>query len=311
MGENMTEFMARSCPVCRTGISAFPPEVSSLRKAEDLEFEELRQFWTGFFKEKVFFSYYRCAKCGLLFCPAYFDPKQLEELYSRMVDNTAGLPISVLRRTQNGYFKTLKSHADLSGAYLEVGPDIGLFTDYCAREGDFSDFWLFEPNRAVHDTLRKTVMGKACHLINEMFSYDSLPDDHINVAVMIHVLDHLIDPVKTLVELKRTLKNGATLMLVTHDDSSLLARLSGARWPAFCLHHPEVYNPDSITNLLNVSGYNVIQITKTRNVFPASHLLQHLLWAMGMKIEISDKLNLFNLSLKLGNIITLASPVKI
>lgn len=302
------QFLHRDCPACGTHSETAKQDVSSQPKAEATEYESLVPVWNGFFKDKLFFSYKRCGTCGLLYAPIFFTPAQLEELYAQMPPNMDVVPIDALRKTQRGYFQTLKDISPLNGDYIEIGPDIGLFTENCVREGQFSKYWLFEPNRDIVPALTETMQGKPHEIIHDMFGFAQVPDKAVGAAVMIHVLDHLLDPVATLLELREKLMPGAQLAIVTHDESSLLRRIFGKRWPAFCLQHPEIYNPQSITQLLDTAGYDVVQLRKTVNYFPVQFLLRHLLWALGLKIKSVPSFGGLTVGLRLGNMITIATP---
>jgi hypothetical protein len=302
----MENYQRRDCPAC--GDKPDPSScVSSKVAAETLAFTDLQPYWNGFFKDKVFFSYYKCAGCGLLFAPTFFTSEQLEKLYREMPDNTAGLPIEALRRTQYGYFQSLEEHSSLDGDYLEVGPDIGLFTESSVREGSFKNYWLFEPNRSVWPSLEKIIAGRVGRIIPEMFDFAVVPETSISSAVMIHVLDHLLDPVVTLRELRKKLMPRSVLLVVTHDESSLLRKITGSGWPAFCLQHPQLFNPESIKVLMNAAGYEVVHTERTVNHFPVMYLLKHLLWALGLRVDIPQWNRLF-VGLKLGNMINIAIP---
>lgn len=307
MKENL--FLSRDCPVC--GSKAFAQDtIHSEVMGESLDFDALVPCWNGFFKDKVFFSYARCDGCGVLYAPTFFNGSQLEQLYGQMPPNMAEVPLEALRRTQRGYFDALRSCSDLQGGYIEVGPDIGLFTENCVREGRFEEYWLFEPNRDVLSALSKIVEGRKFHIIHDMFGFSHVPDHSASAAVMIHVLDHLLDPVAALRQLRQKLKPGARLLLVTHDESSLLRRITGWRWPAFCLQHPQIYNPQSMRVLLEAAGFEVLQQSKTVNFFQIGFLVKHLLWAFGMKVQSVPGFGHFTLGLKLGNMLTMATPKK-
>ncbi|QFY41375.1 class I SAM-dependent methyltransferase [Candidatus Methylospira mobilis] len=301
------DFLSRVCPVCGSKTLQSPAIHSEVR-AESLGFEALVRHWNGFFKEKIFFTYARCGGCGLLYAPVFFNEQQLESLYGQMPPNMSDVPIDALRRTQYGYFTELKAVSELKGGFIEVGPDIGLFTENCVREGRFDQYWLFEPNRDVLPALSQVVSGRQFHVIHDMFGFANVPDSSASVAVMIQVLDHLLDPVSTLAELRRKLAPGAHLLLVTHDEASLLRRITGWRWPAFCLQHPQVYNPKTLQALLEAAGYKVLRQTKTVNYFQADFLLKHLLWAFGIKARTVPDLGHLTPGLKLGNLLTIATP---
>lgn len=300
-------FLKRSCPICQQS-EVTQEKIASARRAEDLDYDSLVPFWNGFFKEKIFFSYARCQICELLFCPTFFHPDQLEKLYEQMPPNMDLVPEAALRKTQAGYFETLRQHSDLAGNYIEVGPDTGIFTAQCSRFGAFDRYWLCEPNRAVREALIRSVDPHPHVIIDDMFGFTSIPNRCAGVAVMIQVLDHLLDPIATLAELKTKLLPGAKLLLVTHNEQSVLRKLIGWKWPAFCLQHPQIYSPQSMTRLLEKAGYTVDSIERTKNYFQASFLLKHLLWALGVKVQRVPRFFDFTIGLKLGNIITIATP---
>ncbi|MBT8635769.1 class I SAM-dependent methyltransferase [Polynucleobacter paneuropaeus] len=301
------EYLFRQCPICQKN-AQHRIEVSSEKKAEEMGYEKLTPYWNGFFKDKIFFSYARCRECDLLFTPTFYRLDQLEALYAQMPPNMDLVPMAALVRTQKGYFEVLKKSSTLKNGYIEIGPDIGIFTENCSREGRFDSYWLCEPNTEVADALAKSIGSRKFTIIEDMFGFTKIPVQSAGVAVMIQVLDHLLDPVATLTELKTKLLPNAKLLLVTHNERSILRRIIGWRWPAFCLQHPQIYNPASIKKLLEKSGYRVESIRRSTNYFQFSFLLKHLLWAFGIKVKSVPSFFNFTIGLKLGNIITIATP---
>jgi hypothetical protein len=300
-------YLLRNCPACG-GQPDMTRAVSSQELAEKKTYAELVPHWNGFFKERAYFSYAPCAKCDLLFAPVFFTGEQLERLYAQMAPNMSEVPMEALRKTQRGYFEALKANARLEGDFIELGPDIGLFTEHCVREGHFQEYWLFEPNRQVEPTLRAVVADKPAHVVHDMFGFSSVPDGAAGAAVMIHVLDHLLDPVSTLAELRRKMTPQGRLLIVTHNESSMLRKLVSRRWPAFCLQHPQIYNPKTITTLLSKAGFAVVQQQRSVNYFQIGFLLKHLLWAFGVKVTSVPNFGNRVLGLRLGNMLTIATP---
>lgn len=280
--------------------------MSSERRAERITLDELRPFWSGLFKEKIFFTYARCGACQQLYAPRFFTPSQLGELYANMAPNMEDVPGPALEATQRGYWHEAQRRQLPKGAYLEIGPDIGSIVRHAANEGDFDQFWLFEPNRAVHSDLADAA-GNRPHLIStEMDDLSPVPDDSISLAVMIHVLDHLLDPLAILRQIETKLRPGGVVMIVTHNEKSLLRRLMGVKFPPFCLQHPELYNPDSITALLKRAGYSQVDVGRSANFFPIAFMLRQAAWTAGIDLS-KMPLPTLPLGLKLGNMITFAS----
>ena len=299
----MADFLHRPCPSC--GAEVPREEVHSDRRAEAMSMDELRPYWSGLFKDKVFFSYDRCARCGLLFAPTFFDRGQLEDLYADMAPNMDLVPSDALAATQRGYFDVAAKGAGLSGGYLELGPDIGWIVRHAAREGRFDHFWLVEPNRSVHDALAAACEGRPHDILTDLDDLSPVPDGSIGLAVMVHVLDHLLDPLATLTAIRRKLKPGGRLMVVTHNEASLLRRVMGNRWPPFCLQHPELYNPDSMTSLVRRADYARVKVRRSKNYFPIEFMARQAAYTIGLKL---DRLPLPKaaIGLKLGNMITVA-----
>lgn len=301
----MTSYMNRNCPGC--GSSKRKSEVASDQRAEHLSLDELRPFWSGLFKEKVFFTYDRCDECGLLYASTFFDQPQLTELYSAMAPNMDLVPTKAIEATQRGYFNDAMKGLRAEGAYLEIGPDVGYIVGHAAQDPKLDHFWLYEPNRSVHDALGNAAGDRPHTILAEMTDLSAVPDESVALAVMIHVLDHLIDPRSMLEQVRSKLKPGGRVAIVTHNEHSILRSLMRKRFPPFCLQHPELYNPKSITALLNRCGFSKVTVGRSKNYFPVAFMIRQALYTIGLRL---DRLQLPQavIGLRLGNIITIAEP---
>jgi hypothetical protein len=183
-----------------------------------------------------------------------------------------------------------------------------MFAELCSKQGKFHKFWLFEPNTSVKEALTSSVNGSEHLIVEDMSGFAVIPKQTLGLVVMIQVLDHLLDPVSTLQEIREKMLPDSRLLLVTHNEQSLLRKLTGWKWPAFCLQHPQIYNPASIEALLVKAGFEVDSIRRTTNYFEFGFLIKHLLWIVGINISRMPKFLNFRIGLKLGNIITIARP---
>jgi hypothetical protein len=224
------------------------------------------------------------------------------ELYRRMEDNTGGLPESLVVRTQRGYFDFVFDVPPSLGGYLELGPDIGLFTREVTRSSAFSKYWMVEPNRAVHPVLDRLLADKSHTLFTDLAELDQIPEGSLSLTVAIHVLDHLLEPQSLLQRVMSKLQPGGRIFVVTHNGASLPARIFGRGWPAYCLQHPQIYSDATLANALRKTGFQQVQVTPTRNYFPVMYLLRHFLFAAGLGRIPLPELASWNIGLKLGNI---------
>jgi SAM-dependent methyltransferase len=298
----------RACPSCGSLLWSFDNAVASRPTAESLPPGDIQQRWFGFFGgAPLFFTYRRCAACHLLYCPKYLQTDDTSSLYSSMPDNTWGVPAHLLQRTQNGYFTWLTQFSPLKGDYLELGPDIGLFTSLAASHGHFDRLLLCEPNADVYPALRKVAgdhATMAAGLDDPMFLQSS---DMVDVIVLVHVLDHLVHPLDVLVQLRAHCRPEAILLLVTHNEASPMAGLLGRRWPAYCLQHPQLFRPSTLDDMLRRADFEVLSTSGSINWFPLGYLVHHLLYALGCRRRFPLNGGL-GVPLPLGNIITIARP---
>ena len=68
MGKMNNSYLNRACPICNS-VKVDKKVIQSKIQSENLTLEELRPYWNGFFKDKVFFTYYRCSSCSLVILP--------------------------------------------------------------------------------------------------------------------------------------------------------------------------------------------------------------------------------------------------
>jgi len=259
-------------------------------------------FVSGYRARRLFFTYVACPQCGAAYCPLYYSQAQLDRLYSRQAENMSEAPLAARLRTQEGYARLLLEHAPRGGDYLEIGADNGSFA---ARCDGFRRYWLHEPNAEVHRAIAERLQGRDFE-IRERFEPAALAAGSISTAVMIHVLDHLLDPLAMLRAIGAALEPGGVLLVVTHDASSLLARALGRRWPPYALQHPQLYTPGALKALLARSGFETRRVEKTLNYFPAFFLARAGLDVLGLPRLIPASLQGPLVGLRLGNIAALA-----
>jgi hypothetical protein len=298
----MSHWLKRNCPICGSNEIDPKSSVKAAHIADDMSFDEVAEFWRGFRKDSCFFTFSRCIDCGLLYCQNYFTDEQLQKLYSNMGDNSAGVADAVLEKTQSGYFKFFKDYGfDSTGSYLELGPDTGLLTKNFAAAG-VSRISLIEPNLEVREELRRS--AEPCSQVEILDELSGIQiDSKFSSIAGIHVFDHLVYLDSELQKISSLSQNGAKLLIVVHDESSLLRKILGKKWPPFCLQHPQLFNPKTIVKALNISGFEEVVVKKSTNWFPARHLGQMVSSLLGLPNGWTKVLPGKEIPLRLGNMI--------
>jgi len=294
------------CPCCDAPAADAKRRVASSPPAETLTADRHGAFVSGYTHARVFFTYFECSKCSALFCPTYYRQSQLDGLYGRQAENMVSVPLPARRRTQESYARLLRPHSRMGGHFLEIGPDIGLFASSFAKSGSFHHFWLYEPNRDVHQSLAGNFRGLSFTINSGIFHASDMPAQSVSTAVMIHVLDHLLQPKEFLHEVRASLEPGGVILIVTHDCASGLARLLGRRWTPYTLQHPQLFSRRSLAALLQASGFDVVESVKTTNYFPVAFLMRAALTVFGLPERLIPAAESPLLGLKLGNIGTIA-----
>ena len=294
----------RNCPLCGSSRISSRPNSSAKRPAETLSWSEVKEFFVGLRNDQVYFSYYRCLVCDLLYCPWYFTNEQIAILYSEMPNNTMGEDKSTVSRTQAAYANWILSEGVSSEAYLEVGPDIGLVSREVVSLQTPSRASFIEPNRSVREELLNNVRGVSSL---EVVDYiEELSNSFFTLIVGVHVYDHLLNPVKDLRNLQKLAQKGAHLSIVVHNEKSLLRSIFKSKWPPFCLQHPQLYNPSTLEKLMKSSGWSVMRIEKSTNWYHLRFFVSMGLSVLGFKDLISKHLPNIEFPIRLGNVICLA-----
>jgi hypothetical protein len=291
----------RACPLCGSSKISTKPNSSAKHPAEFMPWETAKSYFIGLRSDQVFFSYYRCQDCKLLYCPWYFNSKQISELYAAMPDNTMGEDKSTVSKTQSAYARWIMRPGVSNSRYLEVGPDIGLVAKEIVNLNSPQHITFLEPNQSVKAELIANVSG--IESIEVVDFIESMQETNFSLVAGVHVYDHLLKPLHDLQELRKNVSPGAHLAIVVHNEKSTLRKLLNSKWPPFCLQHPQIYNKKSIENMALEANYKLLVQYKTKNYFPVSFLLKNLFWIF--KIKVNLKFLNFPIGLKLGNIMTI------
>ena len=302
---NLENYIIRDCPNCGHTQHDSVRKVMSARPLEKMSWQEAKKYFVGFRFQQPFFTYVECSNCSLLYCPTYFNQKQLDELYRSMPDNLAGETEEVIGRTQSKYIDYLNL-GGLSLTLLEIGSDIGLVTKEFVRRFDTNKVIAIEPNKDVHTRFKDNVAKQGLIKIELFEDIDKFKSSaEVDVVIGIHVFDHLIDPVEYFKRILGLLKVNGTILIIVHDEKSLLRKILNKKWPPFCPQHPHLFNSSTITNLLKSLGFKDIKVSKTTNWFSLRHLIKLFGTIFGLKLDflILDKLQI---PLKLGNMAIVA-----
>ena len=299
MVKNIT-WIKRACPLCGSEKTPTNPESKAKFPAEECSWEQVKDAFVGLRNDQIFFSFYRCLDCGLLYCPWYFTKEQLDALYSEMPDNTMGEDKRTASKTQSRYAKKIVKISNNVKSFLEIGPDIGLVAKEVITRANVKNVYMVEPNVAVHQELSQNLAKSSYQEI--CTDLEKLTESKFDLVVGIHVLDHLLNPKVDLAAISRYSGDQQTSAFVVHNEKSLLRRVMAEKWPPFCLQHPQLYNRKTLRRMLETSDFKDFKITRTINYYHLNNLSSMLLRILGLPQWLNKVVPHIEMPFILGNI---------
>jgi 2-polyprenyl-3-methyl-5-hydroxy-6-metoxy-1,4-benzoquinol methylase len=140
---------------------------------------------------------------------------------------------------------------------LEVGPGNGSLINFLTKNK------IKCTAVEINDECVRSIKSKGVECFNgSLTSLEGVLEGRIfDAIIMIHVFEHLYDPVSTLDLAKKLLKPGGVLYLEVPDAGSLEAKLFGKYWRGYELpRHIVHYNKIIMKSLLENTGYRNVQI---------------------------------------------------
>lgn len=297
----------RSCPICESRNTKLV--VHSAENPRDLEVGKISELFVGLRPEQIFFPYFECSQCNLVYCEEYFTKAELDQLYSHMPPNLVCDELDVVDKTHDGYARTVINRLSSPSAktktktLLELGADLGLVTGPVVSSLNIERGVLVEPNLDVRRELKQSVNNNPnFEIINDFSELDASRRFSFDVVIGVHVFDHLLNPKNELREIGNYMRAGARLFIVVHNQRSLLAKFMGSKWPPYCLQHPQIFSPSTLTRLLYETGFKVNKINRTTNYVGLRNGIRTLFRILGLPCSWTKFLPNMPIPIKYGNI---------
>ena len=309
-GGNPENWEKLSCCVCSSGETTRLYD-SFINPDEDIQ----TMFW-GLHRTKKRKKFraeiQKCTGCGHIYSSPYLKENILKYCYSsspfdnswQVADN---FPLSTVRRYLNEAMPFLPDRE----CAMDVGCDVGFLLEVACEAG-FKNVVGIEPNETAADRARVRLKSRPnVVILNESYSEQAVSPESASFISFVHVLDHLKQPNALLKAVYKDLKPGGVVIAVTHNIKSILARLTGRRFPPINLQHPQFFSPKSLRLLFVKTGFESLKICPTLNDYPLSHYIRYMpFMPESVKDRLVPLLNRngapFGLSLPLGNMMIVA-----
>ena len=161
---------------------------------------------------------------------------------------------TTLRKAYGEKFDRLVgTHARSPGSCLEIGCAFGLLLAE-ARDRGWTVRGVERSEHAAEWARRELQL----HVDTSPDAMSAIPSASQDVVMLWDVMEHLKHPVGMLQEIRRVLRDGGVLALVTTDISSIGARLYGRRWHLIAPpYHLCYFDRASMKRMLAKTGFRV------------------------------------------------------
>lgn len=202
-------------------------------------------------------SVLRCRSCGLCFWTDIPDEEEIKRRYGADYfegEYSESVNPSESREVGAKIFVSLERYVK-GGRLLDVGCGAGEYLAAAKARGwephgvDISAFAV----RVAQQ--RPGVSARAGFLETVGFE-----DGFFDAAIMIHSIEHQVDPLKTLKELKRTLKPGGYALIATPNINSAEFKRLGKDWVGLQIgHHFYFFNKTTLRRICEAAGFEVLE----------------------------------------------------
>jgi SAM-dependent methyltransferase len=137
-----------------------------------------------------------------------------------------------------------------TGRLLDVGFGAGLILDAGRRAG-----WIVSGTEMSASAVAAAA-ARGLDVVHARLEEARFPAGAFDVVTVAEVLEHLVDPLSLLVEVRRVLRPGGLLWATTPHASGLSARLLGTRWSVVSpQEHVQLFTAAGMRTLLRRAGF--------------------------------------------------------
>lgn len=191
-----------------------------------------------------------CAKCGV----ARLSPRQkwsfLQQVYRESQDPLYLEQAAGRRASARKIARYLRRFVE-PGSLLDIGCGAGVFLSVARSRWRTKGVELC--TWAVREARQKFQLD-----VHEGTLEDAgLKDDSFDAVTMLDVIEHLPNPRETLEQVRRVVRPGGIVFVMTPDIGSPVARLMGSWWWGLRPAHLYYFNRRNLSELLGNTGFDV------------------------------------------------------
>lgn len=211
-----------------------------------------------------------CNQCGLSYLNprwtkerySHFYAKEYDKYYRKQVIDDDGSRFNPDEHEKNPYgyypvYLRIKENMSSVKNILDLGAGNGDNIRYLMAKMPEVNAYAIESSEKCVDTLTRnnvTVIGQDIDA-----SWEDQLSDKMDLVIMRHVFEHMLDPVAALRKIKKSLRSDGLLYIAVPNAMKILDPM----YDNFLrVVHTYYYSPLSITNLLHMGGFEVVELVE-------------------------------------------------
>jgi SAM-dependent methyltransferase len=215
---------------------------------------------------KYGFDFQRCGACATL----YMSPRPSEDLMAEYYAHSENyaywakhiFPASEASRREKIHRPWLARVIELAGRHgvplgslVEVGPGFGTFAALATQSGRFRRVLAVEPTPELAAACR----ARGVEVVERRIEDAGNEIPQADLLVSFEVIEHLFRPVSFVQRCARLLAPGGLMVLSCPNGAGFDIEILGARALAVDAEHFNLFNPQSLSGLLERSGFEVLE----------------------------------------------------
>lgn len=207
----------------------------------------------------------KCITCTLV----YVNPRPTQSEIGKFYPSatywgddvrSSGLQDNLLevRKKSYGYLYRNILGLKKKGSILDIGAGTGMFLSYFSELGFQTDGVEFSKDACIYARKTFGIKLKQGDFLDKKFKRNTY-----DIITLNNSLEHLYDPLKTLIELHKAMKKGGMIVVTVPNIESLAFRLFKSNWyalqpPRHLYHFSEV----TLSNIMKKAGFRNIEIKR-------------------------------------------------
>lgn len=209
----------------------------------------------------------RCKNCSYVFANPRPSPTVIDSMYTKIEDPDYEDEASGREKNFKRILSRLEKLHPEKGVLFDIGAATGILLN-AARKRGWHPAGVETSQWAVKTAAEKYDLSVQQ---GSFTSLTSLPDG-ITAVTMVDFIEHVSNPFSAVSRAHKILKPGGTLCVVTPDLNSLAARIAGRNWWHFRPAHLAYFTKQSLTYLLERSGFQIIKFKRYSWSFSAYYI---------------------------------------